>query len=119
MTKDTLLEMAELISSMRRGIEAVAVKSAALEAERNELAAHVSAHVDALKQSNAQCGDYHKRIERLTDELSASNAERDTLHDYAEKLHAELVEVRAAATLQHLSQAGDCASVAGDISGAG
>jgi len=82
MTKDTLLEMAELIASMRRDIDAVASKSVALEAERNELAAHVSAHVDALKQSNAQCGEYLRHNEMLA-------ADRATLHK-------ELVEVRAA-----------------------
>ena len=86
MTKDTLLEMVELIASMRRDIDAVASKSVALEAERNELAAHVSAHVDALKQSNAQCGEYLRQNEQLHSELvkvraalAAVSAERDSL----------------------------------------
>jgi len=75
MTKPEFDEMAALVVSVRRDVEELIAKGAALEAERNELAAHVSAHVDALKQSNAQCGEYLRKNEQL---------------------HSELVDVRAA-----------------------
>ena len=89
MTKQEFDEMAALVVRLRD-------VTAGVEEVNDELTKALAANVDALVKSNAQCSDYHKRIERLTDDLSASNAERDTLHDYAEKLHTELIEVRAA-----------------------
>ncbi len=89
MTKPEFDEMAALVVRLRD-------VTAGVEEVNDELTKALAANVDALVKSNAQCSDYHKRIERLTDDLSASNAERDTLHDYAEKLHTELIEVRAA-----------------------
>jgi chromosome segregation ATPase len=82
MTPKEFAHATMLVSSLRNRLaHANALKDAA-ENERNELAAHVSAHVDALKQSNAQCAEYLRHNEMLA-------ADRATLH-------RELVEVRAA-----------------------
>lgn len=89
MTKHEFNEMAALVVRLRD-------VTAGVEEVNDELTKALAANADALIKSNAQCADYHKRIERLAADLTASNAERDTLHNYAEKLHSELVEVRAA-----------------------
>lgn len=86
MIKTEFDEVAELIVSIRRDAETLTAKCAALEAARDELAAHVSAHVDALKQSNAQCAEYLRQNEQLHSELvdvraalASVSAERDSL----------------------------------------
>ena len=138
MTTKEFAHATMLVSSLRNRLaHANALKDAA-EKERNELAAHVSAHVDALKQSNAQCGEYLRQNEQLqaakdrlqnklaetTKDLAYSRLAVDTMcardkrfketgarcgakdgedigdfieRSYAdrEKLHSELVEVRA------------------------
>ena len=96
MTPKEFAHATMLVASLRTRLGHANALTAAVTAERDDLAKQLAAHVESLTLSNAQCADYHKRIERLTDDLSASNAERDTLHDYAEKLHTELIEVRAA-----------------------
>jgi hypothetical protein len=113
MNKAECDEIARLVVSVRKDVEAMAAKGAALEAERNDLAKQLAAHVESLKQSNAQCADYHKRIELLAQELHETAAERHRLQldcdamqmkiaafdgviNDRDKLHSELVEVRAA-----------------------
>ena len=88
MIKTEFDEVAKLIVSICRDVETLTAKCAALEAERDDLAKQLTAHVESLKLSNTQCADYHKRIELLADELHKAS-DRD-------KLHSELVEVRAA-----------------------
>ena len=72
MIKTEFDKVAELIVSLRREAETLTARFAALEAERNELAAHVSAHVDALKKSNAQCAEYLRQNEKLRAELETA-----------------------------------------------
>lgn len=86
MIKTEFDKVAELIVSLRREAETLTARFAALEAERNELAAHVSAHVDALKKSNAQCAEYLRQNEQLDSDLvdvraalASVSAERDSL----------------------------------------
>ena len=96
MTPKEFAHATMLVASLRTRLGHANALTAAVTAERDDLAKQLAAHVESLTLSNAQCADYHKRIERLADDLTAGNAERDTLHNYAEKLHSELVEVRAA-----------------------
>jgi chromosome segregation ATPase len=107
MTKDTLLKMAELIASMRRDIDAVAAKRSALEAERNELAAHVSAHVDALKQSNAQCGEYLRQNEQLHSQLVEVRAALASVSAERDSLKRTMKEWETAETKPHARVAAD------------
>jgi len=99
MTQDEYNEAAALVVRLRKELE-----------HTNQ---HLVAHIDALTKSNAQCADYHKRIELLAQELHETAAERHRLQldcdamqmkiaacdgviNDRDQLHSELVEVRAA-----------------------
>lgn len=87
----TLKEFAHatmLVASLRARLGHANALATAVTAERDDLAKQLSAHVESLKLSNAQCADYYKRIELLAEEL-ARVSDRD-------KLHAEVVDIRAA-----------------------
>ena len=90
MTKEEYNEAAALVVRLRKELE--------------DATQDLSLHYDALKQSNAQCGEYLRQNEQLRADVAtvaeelkrdisslvhAASAERD-------KLHGELVEVRAA-----------------------
>ena len=79
MTKEEYNEAAALVVRLRKELE--------------DATQDLSLHYDALKQSNAQCGEYLRHNEMLRAELDRISAERDTMQT---KLHSELVEVRAA-----------------------
>ena len=82
MTKQEFDEMAALVVRLRKQVEIEQARATHESRERHTLVLQLSAHVDALKQSNAQCGEYLLHNEMLA-------ADRSTLHK-------ELVEVRAA-----------------------
>ena len=88
MTPKEFAHATMLVSSLRTRLGHANALAAAVTKERDDLAKQLTAHVESLKLSNTQCADYHKRIELLADELHKAS-DRD-------KLHSELVEVRAA-----------------------
>lgn len=107
MIKTEFDEVAKLIVSIRRDVETLTAKCAALEAERDELAAHVSAHVDALKQSNAQCGEYLRQNEQLHSELVEVRADLATVSAERDSLKRTLKEWEEAETKPHVRVAAD------------
>ena len=93
-----------LVASLRTRLGHANALTAAVTAERDDLARQLAAHVESLKLSNAQCAEYLRQNEQLRADVAAvaeelkrdisslvhaASAERD-------KLHGELVEVRAA-----------------------
>jgi len=107
MIKTEFDEVAKLIVSIRRDVETLTAKCAALEAERNDLAAHVSAHVDALKQSNAQCGEYLRQNEQLHSELVNVRAALASVSAERDSLKRTLQEWEEAETKPHVRVAAD------------
>lgn len=89
MTPKEFAHATMLVSSLRNRLAHAKALTAAVKRERDELAAHVSAHVDALNQSNAQCGEYLRQNEKL-------RAELETARVAAASLRLQLVDVRAA-----------------------
>ena len=82
MTPKEFAHATMLVSSLRTRLGHATALAAAVTNERDDLAKQLAAHVESLKLSNAQCGEYLLHNEMLA-------ADRSTLHK-------ELVEVRAA-----------------------
>ena len=82
MTPKEFAHATMLVSSLRTRLGHANALAAAVTKERDDLAKQLAAHVESLKLSNAQCGEYLLHNEMLA-------ADRATLHK-------ELVEVRAA-----------------------
>jgi len=105
MTKQEFDEMAALVVRLRRQVEIEQSRATHESRERHALVLQLSAHVDALKQSNAQCSKLLVQNEQLTAELDRMKGDPlpiklvGKLKDVEtsnKTLHSELVEVRAA-----------------------
>lgn len=105
MTKQEFDEMAALVVRLRRQVEIEQSRATHESRERHALVLQLSAHVDALKQSNAQCSKLLVQNEQLTAELDRMKGDPlpiklvGKLKDVEtsnKTLHSELVNVRAA-----------------------
>ena len=105
MTKPEFEEMAALVVLLRKQVEIEQARATHESRERHALVLQLSAHVDALKQSNAQCSKLLVQNEQLTAELDRMKGDPlpiklvGKLKDVEtsnKTLHSELVEVRAA-----------------------
>ena len=93
MTPKEFAHATMLVASLRTRLGHANALTAAVTAERDDLAKQLAAHVESLTLSNAQCAEYLRHNEMLRAELDRISAERDTMQT---KLHSELVNVRAA-----------------------
>ena len=104
MTPKEFAHATMLVASLRTRLGHANALTAAVTAERDDLAKQLAAHVESLRLSNAQCGEYLRQNEQLRADVAAAAEDltRDisTLVDAGaaeyNKLHSELVEVRAA-----------------------
>ena len=104
MTPKEFAHATMLVASLRTRLAHSNALKAAVTTERDDLAKQLAAHVESLRLSNAQCGEYLRQNEQLRADVAAAAEDltRDisTLVDAGaaeyNKLHSELVEVRAA-----------------------
>ena len=104
MTPKEFAHTTMLVASLRTRLAHANALTAAVTTERDDIAKQLAAHVESLRLSNAQCAEYLRQNEQLRADVAAvaeelkrdisslvhaASAERD-------KLHGELVEVRAA-----------------------
>ncbi len=117
MTPKEFAHATMLVASLRTRLAHANALTAAVTTERDDLAKQLAAHVESLRLSNAQCAEYLRQNEQLRADVAtvaeelkrdisslvhAATAERD-------KLHSELVEVRAAlavANSDHFTERG-------------
>lgn len=112
MTFEEFYDMAGVVVRLRKDLEAVERLATDRERERDQardelgpVALQLSAHVESLTLSNAQCAEYLRQNEQLTAELDRMKGDplpiklvgklKDA-EDSNKTLHSELVEVRSA-----------------------
>lgn len=104
MTPKEFAHATMLVASLRTRLGHANALAAAVKAERDDLAKQLDAHVESLRLSNAQCAEYLRQNEQLRADVSAAatgltqdiSALVDAGTAEYNKLHSELVEVRAA-----------------------
>jgi chromosome segregation ATPase len=70
MTNAEFDEMAALVVRLRKQVGIEQARATHESRERHALVLQLSAHIDALKQSNAQCGEYLQQNEQLQNKLA-------------------------------------------------
>jgi hypothetical protein len=101
MNKAECDEMAALVVRLRKQVEIEQARATHESRERHTLVLQLSAHVDALKQSNAQCGEYLRQNEQLHSELVDVRAALALVAEQRDSLKRTLAEWERADTKPH------------------
>jgi len=99
--------MAALVVRLRKQVEIEQARATHESRERHALVLQLSAHVDALKQSNAQCSEYLRQNEQLHSELVEVRAALASVSAERDSLKRTLQEWEEAETTPHVRVAAD------------
>jgi len=107
MTPKEFAHATMLVSSLRTRLGHATALAAAVTNERDDLAKQLAAHVESLKLSNAQCGEYLRQNEQLHSELVDVRAALASVSEERDSLKRTLKAWEEAETKPHVRVTAD------------